>query len=235
MTKLPALVDDLAEHDVRGRPTVELVARMIREAGLIQTTKRGRGAADMTAADAAALLIGLCVSEAPKDAPAAVKTFWDLGSFDDPDMDIRGYDDYPPLLAPVFEVETFGQAMGVLIASAEEIRAFLDKRTVDPNSFPGRGKQHRDWSEADAGFSLNVFFYLPRPMAEITLLWESRAPGRRLHRARRVFHQGAGHRAADHARRERRLDRSVQVRLDFWTFLRINGLLRTPLVPEWVR
>jgi hypothetical protein len=139
------------------------------------------------------------------------------------------------VLAPVFEVETFGEAMGVLIASAEEVRAFLDKRTFGSKSFPEPGKQHWDWSEAEAGFSLNVFFYLPRPLAEITLLWEGRAPGRRLHRARRVFHQGAGHLAADHAGRERRLDRSVQVSLDFWTFLRIHDVLRTPLVPEWIR
>jgi len=59
MARLPALVDALATLDGRPRGAVDHIARALREAGLIQTTKRGRGAAEMTALDAAALVLGL--------------------------------------------------------------------------------------------------------------------------------------------------------------------------------
>ena len=94
MARLPALIDDLAAHDPRGRPTVELIARNIREAGLITTTKRGRGAAEMTARDAAALLIGLCCSDGPKDAADAVRKFSSLVS-DPESMNEMTEEDFP--------------------------------------------------------------------------------------------------------------------------------------------
>ena len=46
MAKLPALVDALAAADYRSRATIDQIARVVREAGYIPTTKRGSGAAD---------------------------------------------------------------------------------------------------------------------------------------------------------------------------------------------
>lgn len=75
MAKLPALVDALTAIDGRPRGAIDHVARAIREAGLIQTTKRGRGASDMTATDAAYLLIGLYGSDQPAHAAKAATEF----------------------------------------------------------------------------------------------------------------------------------------------------------------
>lgn len=75
MARLPALVDALVAVDGRERVVIDNVARAVREAGFIQTTKRGRGAADMTAADAAALVVGLYGSAGMNDAPRVVDAF----------------------------------------------------------------------------------------------------------------------------------------------------------------
>ena len=73
MARLPALIDALAAADGRPRRSVDHVAREVREAGFIQTTKRGRGAAEMTSLDAAYLLLGLYGAATPADAKAAAQ------------------------------------------------------------------------------------------------------------------------------------------------------------------
>ena len=78
MARLPALIDALAAADGRPRRSVDHVAREVREAGLIRTTKRGRGAADMTSIDAAYLMLGLYGAPTPADAKAAAQ---ELASF----------------------------------------------------------------------------------------------------------------------------------------------------------
>lgn len=71
MARLPALVDTVAGIDDRPRGAVDHVARAVREAGLIQTTRRGRGAAEMTARDAAALTLGFYGAIQPAQAAVA--------------------------------------------------------------------------------------------------------------------------------------------------------------------
>lgn len=72
MARLPAMVDALAAIDDRPRGALDFIARAVREAGFIQTTKRGRGAAGMTAADAAAFLLGCYGSREATSAAEAV-------------------------------------------------------------------------------------------------------------------------------------------------------------------
>lgn len=72
MATLPNLIDVIAKIDGRDHATLDHMARLIRDAGFIAKGKRGRGAIDMTARDAANLLLGLNGAEAPGDAPAAV-------------------------------------------------------------------------------------------------------------------------------------------------------------------
>lgn len=57
------------------------MAREIREAGLIQTTKRGRGAAEMTSLDAAHLVLGVYGSDGRGTAAAAADHFGGLATF----------------------------------------------------------------------------------------------------------------------------------------------------------
>lgn len=78
MARLPALVDVIASVDDRPRGAIDFVARAVREAGFIQTTKRGRGAAEMTAADAAALLLGCYGSREPTQAVDTLQGFAEL-------------------------------------------------------------------------------------------------------------------------------------------------------------
>lgn len=79
MARLPALVDVIADIDDRPRGAIDFVARAVREAGFIQTTKRGRGAAEMTEADAAALLLGCYGSREPTQAVETLQGFAELG------------------------------------------------------------------------------------------------------------------------------------------------------------
>ena len=74
MATLPKLVGTLAALDGRPISAVAFVGRLVREAGFIQTTKRGRGAADMTALDAAYLLLGLYGARDTTDAAEAAAT-----------------------------------------------------------------------------------------------------------------------------------------------------------------
>lgn len=87
MARLPALVDALAAIDDRPRGALDFVARAVREAGFIQTTKRGRGAAEMTAADAAAFLLGCYGAREPTTAAEAVATLTRLERISDETRD----------------------------------------------------------------------------------------------------------------------------------------------------
>jgi hypothetical protein len=78
MAKLPALISTLSRHDERDRPTLEHIARTVREAGYIPTTKRGIGASGMTTEAAVNLFLGLNGCDAPKDAARAVERFRSL-------------------------------------------------------------------------------------------------------------------------------------------------------------
>jgi hypothetical protein len=111
MAKLPALVTVLAEVDGRDRATVDHYARTIREAGYIPTTKRGSGAAEMTAREAANLLIALCGADAPKEAPLAIDRFRSLRRF----CVWSDEEALAPALPPLAEANTFGDALEYLI------------------------------------------------------------------------------------------------------------------------
>lgn len=78
MARLPALVDALAAVDGRERGVLDHMAREIREAGLIQTTKRGRGSAEMSSLDAAHLLLGVYGSNGRGTAAEAASIFGSL-------------------------------------------------------------------------------------------------------------------------------------------------------------
>jgi hypothetical protein len=75
MVRLPALVEAFASCDERDRASIAQFARVIREAGLLPTTKRGRGAARMGALEAAILMIGLNAAGTPSGAPAAIRGY----------------------------------------------------------------------------------------------------------------------------------------------------------------
>ena len=91
--------------------TLAHVARMIREQGLMTTTKRGVGAAEMTVRDATNLLIALNGAQVPKDAPEAVEHYRSFARtrLSEPRPG------FPEVMYEAFNASTFGDALEKLI------------------------------------------------------------------------------------------------------------------------
>lgn len=135
MAYLPALVDMLAERDGRLRGSVDHVARALRDAGLIHTAKRGRGAAPMTALDAAALIIGLYgVPDASPDSVADASRLISMkrrGKVIRQGTPFGEFDPLPSTLRPITSSKTLGEAVAALIELAPLIRSRPDKQPAN--------------------------------------------------------------------------------------------------------
>jgi hypothetical protein len=82
MATLTQLVDTIAAVEGLERSTVNLIARYVREAGLIATHGRGTSAATMGIKDAANLLIGVNATTTGKDAARTVSAYRALVSYE---------------------------------------------------------------------------------------------------------------------------------------------------------
>jgi len=78
MATLSQLVEAIAEVEGMDSATVALIARTVREAGLITTGGRGPSAGKMTVADAANLLIAVNTSASAREAPDRVRKYRQL-------------------------------------------------------------------------------------------------------------------------------------------------------------
>src|SRR6516225_3304479 len=78
MATLSQLVEAIAEVEGMDSATVALIARTVREAGLITTGGRGPSAGKMTVADAANLLIAVNTSASAHEAPDRVRKYRQL-------------------------------------------------------------------------------------------------------------------------------------------------------------
>lgn len=166
MARLPALIDALTLCDDRPRGTIDHVARTLREAGLIQTTKRGRGAAEMTALDAAALLLGLYgLADASPDAIAQVQVLADLKRFGRATRKGSPFGEHDPLpdvLRPVTTAARLLDAVAALIELAPLLHPSTGEKDVMPT---GR-------------FQAELDLRRPRLSASIQIIWRSEAPDR---------------------------------------------------------
>lgn len=93
MAILSDLVESIAEVEDIDPATIGLIARYIREAGLIATHGRGPSAAKMSATDAANLLIGVNATSTAVEAPRVVRAYRRLHASEapvlsDPSLDI---------------------------------------------------------------------------------------------------------------------------------------------------
>lgn len=124
---MPALVSALAACDGREPINISHWARSIREARLIETTKRGSGASPVTSADAAMLLMALNGATIASEAPQTVVALRDLP--------VRFWSDpkcYPvpkarERLPYLDEPETFGQSLIALIEHAHALKAWVER------------------------------------------------------------------------------------------------------------
>jgi hypothetical protein len=137
MARLPQLIDAVSKTSGRDRSSVEHWARAIREAGLITTTKRGVGAAEMTTRDAANLLIGLCGADTPRDAAKAVHEFRSLKVFAPWSESGEFFDVYERIKA----APDFGVAIEELIDGILEILSSF-RRYAD-EAFPSHSEKAR--------------------------------------------------------------------------------------------
>ena len=111
LARLPALIGKIAPLDGRSVETLAHIARIIRERGLMATTKRGVGAAEMTSRDAANLLIALNGAQHPQEAPEAVQYYRTLPLTRQSDPG-KGY---PASAYKVLNAPNFGEALEKLI------------------------------------------------------------------------------------------------------------------------
>lgn len=75
MASLQQLIDIISQVQDVERPSVEIVSRHLREAGLLTTGKRGRSPAQMNSKDAANLIIGVVASKGPALAVDTVRAY----------------------------------------------------------------------------------------------------------------------------------------------------------------
>ncbi|WP_020187872.1 hypothetical protein [Methylopila sp. 73B] len=141
MATLPVLVTEMAKVDGRDRPTIDHIARTIRETGYISTGKRGGGASHVSVAEAVNLLIALNGADTPKDAALAIDRFrslqqmTEIGRGSPGSAQLDRYDDYPQAIQNVMDARTFGEALEGLIEGVPELLVAL-KLYVD-KQYPG--------------------------------------------------------------------------------------------------
>lgn len=215
MARLPALVSALHEVDGRERVTLEHIARVVREAGLIVTTKRGSGASPMSVRDAANLLIGANGCDAPKDAALAVQRFRTLA----PRYPRRADPSRAGVFLALDAAKTFGDAVEALIVGAPELGALFlawAKETY-ANETPDAQRILALGSLAAVGVSVR----LRSPIAAEIVLWRSPGGNYQVEDQwefrvdARLFEQGFYD--------TRRPDRRIEVSFGFETLLRIAG------------
>ncbi|NLH81778.1 MAG: hypothetical protein GX458_13150, partial [Phyllobacteriaceae bacterium] len=166
MARLPTLVSIIADRDNREHTTIDQMARFIREAGFISTTKRGKGASEMTAKDAANLLIGVTATESPKNAAIEVARKSTFRRHTWP-----RYPEIPAPFARIEAAETFAEAMEALIADTNAIEAWFGEY-IDV-AFPDFDEQKKSYAKEDFLFAGGVDIVFRRASTEIIVFKNS--------------------------------------------------------------
>lgn len=119
--------------DGRDREAIDHIGRTMREGGYIPTGKRGGGAAEMTAKEAANLILGLYGADGAKDAGLAIdrfrslRQFAELGKFKWGSEQLERYETYPEPIQDVIDAPTFGEALESLVSGVPMLCASLHK------------------------------------------------------------------------------------------------------------
>ena len=173
LARLPAVVDVLASLDTRPRTTLDNAVRGVREAGLVQTTKRGRGAAEMTPLDAAILLLGVYGTDQAVRAPQAASRFSGLPRMTESLL--------PKILARVASAKTLGEAVAALIEASRTHAA----PTLEVASWLELGAPAQP-AKMDGEFAAQLLLHRPHGWAELRIVWQP-VVGRRPTREVLVF------------------------------------------------
>ena len=124
MAKLRELVSGMAEALSLPQRSVNVVAIHLRRAGLISSGGRGKGGAEMSARDAATLLVGNMGAEQLKEAPEAVR---DLGAYF-----LSGIEDKDNELIPFEPTDYYNIEVGETFLSSltKIIQYYVDHETL---------------------------------------------------------------------------------------------------------
>lgn len=173
MARLPQLILALAQVDGRRPPTIEHVSRVLREAGLLATGKRGVGAPEMDFDDAAALLIGVNSSDVLIDSAAATKVMLDL-------RPAGGVNE--ELLYPLPDIESqksFGLAVAWVLMTVpflvDLIDAEIDARYCAPYTDEHRAALRRQVRLGMGQLAFRV--QMARTFGRLALEWTDTSPG----------------------------------------------------------
>lgn len=122
MVRLPAFLEVLADLDGRRRETFEEVAMVLRRAGQLPPTKRGRGATAVDDCMAANLLLAAMADAAPSACPRSVQIYRSLRQ----NRGSRTGAVFPSLQG-VLACESFGEAVEVLLSQGLKLKADMLK------------------------------------------------------------------------------------------------------------
>lgn len=185
MARLPALIDAIAAHDGRGRPTIFHIARRVRDAGLIASKTRGAGAAAMTYRDAAILLMAVNGDINPLGSVAAAKALADLRPATPDQTWFMQREDLPEHFGWLREPLGFAETLERLIEHAPELAAW-EAEYLHARGDLGEGQTDAEFSikrsisrlaDVPGGFRpglsrpVRVIFYVPGHAAEVHLGW----------------------------------------------------------------
>lgn len=184
MARLPALVEALAEVDLRSHATLNHIARLVRDAGEITSTKRGAGGAKMEYRDAATLLMAACGDINPLGAVAAAKRMQALEPIPADAVRAMQREDLPAHFDWLREPTSFAATLTRLIEHAPQLVTWEAAYQAGGAEGVGGGASEAEFSVtraisrfAQGGFQpglskpVRVIFYAPGIAAEIHLGW----------------------------------------------------------------
>lgn len=158
--------------DGRSRGVLDHMAREIREAGLIQTTKAGWGAAAMTSLDAAHLILGVYGSTGRGTAAAAAEALSGLRVGFMSEIMARMHPDLHPRVLTIQQQPTLAEAVAAVIEIGDELaeQTLRTQSTLPvigplyPETLDGR--ELEDWPQG-----LSVMLRIAHPTLEPYLLF----------------------------------------------------------------
>lgn len=174
MARLPALVDALTGVDGRDRGVMDHMAREIREVGLIQTTKRGRGSAEMTSQDAAHLLLGVYGSDGRGSAAEAARILGPLRVLRLPGLSEPAGGRWHPGAEAIQNQLTLAGAVAAVIELGKQL---ADQSIRTQSTLPVLGpmfEQPKDGLELEGwpdGLSVMLRIHRPTLEAYLVLAW----------------------------------------------------------------
>jgi hypothetical protein len=215
LVRLPALIDAYAAFDGRDRATIKHIARVIREGGLIPTTKRGSGASKMAEREVVNLLLGANGTEAAAEAALAAERLRTLRRSTytlklPKDLKEGWESEWAKFWQKFLSIGSFGDALEWIVCNAEQIAIFIRQLN--------RPHPEHDFHN---GLRSHGSVYLGRTCAQFIVMDDSLPSVEISYRSDWKLDAGGFYGASSPYRR-------VSVEIDFAAILSLSRLVRGP-------